>query len=186
MAYPDEHDLPTTWSEDGFFKVPHSKPFEQVEDANIAKRTRSKLCLSSTCLDEIEETFIPPDLTDAEGENHWMDNDWLDFLQKVIQPEDETIKSTEHEEEQEDEEQDPEYNILADEELDEIDDDDLKEELRIDKAVKITKKEFNNLMAELFEYTDEFCAQMGLNQVRVVHKLITVLIYIFASPKSCH
>lgn len=37
----------------------------------------------------------------------------------------------------EDEEQDPEYNIMADDEINHID----NEDFRIDKAVKITKKE---------------------------------------------
>ena len=34
-----------------------------------------------------------------------------------------------------------------------------KEELRADKAVKITRKELNNLIAELFEFTDMFSKQ---------------------------
>lgn len=34
-----------------------------------------------------------------------------------------------------------------------------KEELRADKAVKVTRKELNNLIAELFEFTDRFSKQ---------------------------
>lgn len=34
-----------------------------------------------------------------------------------------------------------------------------KEELRADKAVKVTRKELNNLIAELFEFTDTFSEQ---------------------------
>lgn len=34
-----------------------------------------------------------------------------------------------------------------------------KEELRADKAVKVTRKELNNLIAELFEFTDTFSKQ---------------------------
>lgn len=76
-------------------------------------------------------------------------DDWMDFLKKFTRPLDEVAKPTE------DEEQDPEYNILADEEIDEID----KEELRVDKAVKVTRKELNDLIAELFEYS-EICTNL--------------------------
>ena len=34
-----------------------------------------------------------------------------------------------------------------------------KEELRADKAVKVTRKELNNLIAELFDLTDTFTKQ---------------------------
>lgn len=34
-----------------------------------------------------------------------------------------------------------------------------KEELRADKAVKVTRKELNTLIAELFEFTDTFSEQ---------------------------
>lgn len=146
-------DALTSWSEDGCFKVPLSVPSDQSEDTNIAKRTRSKLCLTSTPLEKIEEAFIPPDITTDMYDMDCDNDDWMDFLKKFTRPLDEIVKSTE----QEDEEQDPEYNILADEELDEID----KEELRMDKAVKISKKELNNLIAELFDYTDEFCTQLA-------------------------
>lgn len=138
------------------FKIPLSKSeAEVIEDANIAKRTRSKLCLTSTSLEQIEEAFIPPDITTDMYDMDCDNDDWMDFLKKFTRPLDEIVKSTE----QEDEEQDPEYNILADEELDEVD----KEELRMDKAVKISKRELNNLIAELFEYTDEYCTQIEIN-----------------------
>lgn len=114
------------------------------EEANIALRTRSKLCLSSTPLEVIEEAFIPPDITTDMYDMDCDNDDWMDFLKKFTRPLDEVAKPTE------DEEQDPEYNILADEEIDEID----KEELRVDKAVKVTRKELNDLIAELFEYSE--------------------------------
>lgn len=47
----------------------------------------------------------------------------------------------------EDEEADPEYNILEDKE----DDLDLREEMRGDRAVQISKKEINELMTELLD-----------------------------------
>lgn len=149
-----EPELLTTWSDDGIFKIPHSISTETPEDANIALRTRSKLCLNSTTLEQIEEAFVPPDIPHMDCDNDWVDDEWMDFLQKITRPLDEIVKGNE----QEDEELDPEYNILADEELDQID----KEELRVDKAVKITKKELNNLIAELFEYAEGLCTQTNV------------------------
>ncbi|KRT84894.1 hypothetical protein AMK59_233, partial [Oryctes borbonicus] len=82
------------------------------------------------------------------------DDDWKDFLKTFTRPLDEVIKD--------DEDHDPEYNVLADEEIDKVD----KEELRADKAVKVTRKELNELMAELFEYADNFTQEnQDSNQV---------------------
>ncbi|KAK9701168.1 hypothetical protein QE152_g30795 [Popillia japonica] len=135
----------TQWSEDGMFKIPHAKTKEALEEeANIAKRTRSKLSLSSTPLEVIEEAFIPPDITTDMYDLDCDDDDWRDFLKTFTRPLDEVTKD--------DEDHDPEYNVLADEEIDKVD----KEELRADKAVKVTRKELNELMAELFEYADNF------------------------------
>ncbi|KAI4468523.1 yy1 associated protein-related [Holotrichia oblita] len=133
------------WSEDGVFKIPLAKTKEtSEEEANIAKRTRSKLSLSSTPLEVIEEAFIPPDITTDMYDLECDDDDWRDFLKTFTRPLDEVTKD--------DEDHDPEYNVLADEEIDKVD----KEELRADKAVKVTRKELNELMAELFEYADNF------------------------------
>lgn len=117
------------------------------EEANIAKRTRSKLSLSSTPLEVIEGAFIPPDITTDMYDMDCDNDDWRDFLKTFTRPLDEVIKD--------DEDHDPEYNVLADEEIDKVD----KEELRADKAVKVTRKELNILMAELFEYADNFTEQ---------------------------
>lgn len=134
----------TNWSEDGVFKIPPLKPTKQdlEYEATIARRTRSKLCLSETPLEVIEEAFIPPDITTDMYDMECDNDDWKDFLKKFTRPLDEVAKPTE------DEDCDPEYNILADEDNEELD----REELRMDKAVKITKKELNNLIAELFEF----------------------------------
>lgn len=40
-----------------------------------------------------------------------------------------------------------------------------KEELRADKAVKVTRKELNELIAELFEYTDIYNSNLKENQI---------------------
>lgn len=103
----------TTLSGDGIFKVPPPKSKEQVEEeANIALRTRSKLSLSSTPLEVIEEAFIPPDITTDMYDMDCDDDDWKDFLKKFTRPLDEVTKNAE------DEDHDPEYNVLADEEID--------------------------------------------------------------------
>uniref|UniRef100_A0A1Y1MDI7 Myb-like domain-containing protein n=1 Tax=Photinus pyralis TaxID=7054 RepID=A0A1Y1MDI7_PHOPY len=135
------------WSDDGVFKIPPIKTQEgEIEEANIALRTRSKLCLSSTPLEIIEEAFIPPDITTDMYDMDCDNDDWRDFLKKFTRPLDEVTKPCE------DEEHDPEYNILADEEVDKVD----KEELRADRAVKVSRKEFNDMLAELFEYANNF------------------------------
>ncbi|CAH1983023.1 unnamed protein product [Acanthoscelides obtectus] len=149
-----------SYSEDGVFKIPEIKTKdnekEGVEDeATIAKRTRSKLCLSDTPLEQIEEAFVPPDIPpdfyDMECD-HEINDDWMDFLKTFTRPLEEVVKAPE------DEEHDPEYNILGDEDIDKIDKEELREELRIDKAVKITKKELNSLIDELLEYSDMYCS----------------------------
>lgn len=113
------------------------------EKANIALRTRSKLSLSSTPLEVIEEAFIPPDITTDMYDMDCDDDDWRDFLKKFTRPLDEVTKATEEED------HDPEYNA---EEVEEVD----REELRMDKGVKVTRKELNDLIAELFEFTDNY------------------------------
>lgn len=46
-----------------------------------------------------------------------------------------------------------------------VDKDELKEELRADKAVKVSRKELNELIAELFEYTDTY--ENNLSQAKI-------------------
>lgn len=134
---------------EGIFKIP-GIPHVPTEEESIGQRTRSKLCLSETPLEQIEQAFIPPDITtDMYDWDCEVDEDWDNFLKEFTQP-------LAHEPVVEDDpEADPEYNILEDEETDLLD----KEELRADKAVKVTRKELNNLIAELFEFTDTFSEQ---------------------------
>ncbi|XP_044264202.1 uncharacterized protein LOC123011021 [Tribolium madens] len=119
---------------------------DEAEEANIARRTRSKLSLSHTPLEVIEEAFIPPDITTDMYDMDCDDDEWKEFLKTFTRPLDEVTKTAE------DEDHDPEYNILADEEIDEVD----TEELRADRAVTISRKEFNQLMTELFEFADNY------------------------------
>ncbi|KAG7203190.1 hypothetical protein KM043_010297 [Ampulex compressa] len=131
---------------EGIFKIP-CIPHVPTEEENIGQRTRSKLCLSETSLEQIEQAFVPPDITtDMYDWDCDIDEDWDNFLKEFTQP------LTQEPIVEDDPEADPEYNILEDEETDLLD----KEELRADKAVKITRKELNNLIAELFEFTDTF------------------------------
>ncbi|KAK9295017.1 hypothetical protein QLX08_010551 [Tetragonisca angustula] len=134
---------------EGIFKIP-GIPYVPTEEESIGQRTRSKVCLSETPLEQIEQAFIPPDITtDMYDLDCELDEDWDNFLKEFTQPlTQETIV-------EDDSEADPEYNILEDEETEFLD----KEELRADKAVKITRKELNNLIAELFEFTDMFSKQ---------------------------
>lgn len=101
----------TNYTEDGVFKLPTTKELMVEDEATIALRTRSKLCLSSTPLEVIEESFIPPDITMDMYDLDCDDEDWADFLKTFTKPLDEVTKTIE------DEEHDPEYNVLADEEI---------------------------------------------------------------------
>lgn len=80
----------------------------------IALRTRSKLSLSDTPLEVIEESLIPPDITTDMYDLECDDEDWKDFLKEFTRPLDEAMHGTQ----EDDDEADPEYNVLADEEID--------------------------------------------------------------------
>ncbi|XP_018333346.1 uncharacterized protein LOC108742578 [Agrilus planipennis] len=135
----------TNWTEDGVFKVPPSKKDSTEETTNIALRTRSKFCLSETPLEIIEEAFVPPDITTDMYDMDCDDEEWGNFLKEFMRPLEEVTKA------REDEDHDPEYNVLADE-IDRVD----REDLRADRGVKVTKKELNELISELFEYAESF------------------------------
>ncbi|XP_060537250.1 uncharacterized protein LOC132708723 isoform X2 [Cylas formicarius] len=152
VSMEDSSTQTTHWSGDGVFKVPKSKTVtDEAETANIALRTRSKINLSSTPLEVIEKSFIPPDITTDMYDMDCDDDDWKEFLKGFTEPLDEIAKPTE------DEEQDPEYNILADDEIDNIE----REEFREDRAVKISKKEIKELWEELFEYIQNISEEIG-------------------------
>ncbi|XP_017777244.1 PREDICTED: uncharacterized protein LOC108563156 [Nicrophorus vespilloides] len=144
VGSPKNKCIKTAWSEDGIFKVPHKKTAEEIEEeANIARRTRSKLSLSDKSLEFLAESFVPPDIPPDWLPVDCDDEYWAQFLTEFTKPLDEVSKI-------EDEDHDPEYNVLADEEIDKVD----KEELRADKGVKVSKKELNALISELAELGD--------------------------------
>ncbi|XP_034246249.1 uncharacterized protein LOC117648120 [Thrips palmi] len=140
----------TNWSEDGVFKVPMAPSelqLDQNTEENIALRTRSKLPLNDTPLEEIEQAFIPPDITPDLYDTTCDNADWQEFLKEFMQPMRSEVQNPD------DDEEDPEYNVLAEEEI--ID----KEELRRDRAVKVSKRELNELMRELLEFTENFSSE---------------------------
>lgn len=130
-------DESSEYSRDGLFKIPrmrndsHCSQSEQ-EQENIARRTRSKLCLQTTDIETIESTFFPPDITtDMYDFDCDMDHVWKEFLSEFHKP------MPNHAED--DDDTDPEY-VAADQIP--ID----REELR---EVKVSRKELNELVSEL-------------------------------------
>ncbi|XP_068188567.1 GON-4-like protein isoform X2 [Antennarius striatus] len=125
------------------------KPYQPLSDSEdavglMATRTRSKRPLRDVPLGILEAELRAPDITPDmydSGSAH-EDRDWTDWLRGLMTSEMDN-------EEECDDEDDPEYNFLAD-----IDEPDL-EDYRDDKAVRITKKEVNELMEELFETLKE-------------------------------
>lgn len=110
------------------------------EESLISFRTRSKRPLRDVPLGRLEAELRAPDITPDMYEfgSAPEDREWTHWLQGLM------TSDMENEEEGDDED-DPEYNFLA-----EIDEPDV-EDYRNDKAVRITKKEVNDLMEELFD-----------------------------------
>ncbi|XP_007435818.1 GON-4-like protein isoform X1 [Python bivittatus] len=118
--------------------------YQPLEDSLIAFRTRSKRPLKDVPLGQLEAELRAPDITpDMYDPNTADDEEWKRWLSGLMND------NMENEDEADDED-DPEYNFLED--LDEPD----TEDFRNDRAVRITKKEVNELMEELFEtFQDE-------------------------------
>ncbi|XP_062865780.1 GON-4-like protein isoform X2 [Trichomycterus rosablanca] len=115
------------------------------EDGLMAFRTRSKRPLRDVPLGRLEAELIAPDITPDMYENGSApeDREWTGWLQGLM-------NSDVENEEEGDDEDDPDFNFLAD-----IDEPDV-EDYRNDKAVRITKKEVNDLTEELFDtFQDE-------------------------------
>ncbi|XP_034456389.1 GON-4-like protein [Hippoglossus hippoglossus] len=122
------------------------QPLSEPEAAAglMAYRTRSKRTLRDVPLGQLEAELRAPDITPDmyDSSSAHKDRDWTDWLRGLM--------SSDMENEEEcDDDDDPEYNFLAD--IDEPD----QEDYRDDKAVRITKKEVNELMEELFETLKE-------------------------------
>ncbi|KAL0962283.1 hypothetical protein UPYG_G00338090 [Umbra pygmaea] len=121
-----------------------------LADGLMACRTRSKRPLRDVPMGQLEAELRAPDITPDMYECGSVSEDpeWTNWLQGIM------TSDVDNEEEADDDEDDPEYNFLA-----EIDEPDL-EDYRNDRAVRITKKEVNQLMEELFEtFQDELMSQ---------------------------
>uniref|UniRef100_A0A2K5VCR4 Gon-4 like n=1 Tax=Macaca fascicularis TaxID=9541 RepID=A0A2K5VCR4_MACFA len=120
---------------------------ESMDDSLIAFRTRSKMPLKDVPLGQLEAELQAPDITpDMYDPNTADDEDWKMWLGGLMNDD---VGN-------EDDDDDPEYNFLED--LDEPD----TEDFRTDRAVRITKKEVNELMEELFE---TFQDEMGFSNM---------------------
>ncbi|XP_050444366.1 GON-4-like protein [Adelges cooleyi] len=122
----------------------NSEPIENNSKETIGMRTRSKFSLSDTPLEIIEQAFIPPDITEDMYDSACENDEWMEFLSEFTKP----LDSGQND----DAEDDPEYNVLCDDDFTNVD----KEEFRIDKSVKVTRKEYNDLMNELYEFTESY------------------------------
>ncbi|KAM7341508.1 gon-4 like protein muscle wasted isoform 2-T2 [Cochliomyia hominivorax] len=132
-------DSPVKLSEDGCFKVPLSKKIQELnEELRIAARTRSKLCLEQTTIEDLQSEFVPPDVeeplecTDLQP----LDEDWMQFLNDFTKPLNASLVADD-----DDPINDPEYVAAEKEPVD-------AEELR---DVNISKKELSELVAELYD-----------------------------------
>ncbi|XP_041868579.1 GON-4-like protein isoform X2 [Melanotaenia boesemani] len=124
---------------------PYQPLSESEDEAGVmAYRTRSKRPLRDVPLGQLEAELRAPDITPDmyDSSSTHEDREWTDWLRGLM------TSDVDNEEECDDED-DPEYNFLAD-----TDEPDL-EDYRDDKAVRITKKEVNELMEELFETLKE-------------------------------
>ncbi|KAI1229942.1 YY1-associated protein 1, partial [Lamprotornis superbus] len=110
--------------------------YQPLEDSLIAFRTRSKRPLKDVPLGQLEAELRAPDITpDMYDPNTADDEEWKRWLGGLMNDD---------------------YNFLED--LDEPD----TEDFRNDRAVRITKKEVNELMEELFE---TFQDEMGFSNM---------------------
>ncbi|KAM4601450.1 GON-4-like protein isoform 2-T2 [Polymixia lowei] len=110
----------------------------------VAFRTRSKRPLRDVPLGQLEAELLAPDITadmyEGDGTLQEEDRRWSSWLRGLM--------ASDNEEEVDDDD-DPEYNFL--EELEEPD----QEDYRTDRAVRITKKEVNQLLEEVFDTFQE-------------------------------
>ncbi|XP_069806817.1 GON-4-like protein isoform X2 [Dendropsophus ebraccatus] len=126
--------------------------FQALDESLIAFRTRSKRPLKNVPIGKLEAELKAPDITPDMYEANTADDEyWKDWLRGLMQDD-----VGNEDEAEDDDDDDPEYNILED--WDEPD----TEDLRNDRAVRITKKEVNELMEELFE---TFQDEMGISHL---------------------
>ncbi|KAL7301271.1 hypothetical protein TKK_0006010 [Trichogramma kaykai] len=146
------------YDKEGIFKIPNT-PCDPTEDESVGHRTRSKLCLSETPLEILEQELKCPDATEDLYYTDWdPEDEYIDFLKTLYY----LPIVTNNEDDGDDPVADPEYNAFEDENLEMTD----AEELREDKAVKIPKKELNSLIEELSDLLDSSEMQNEENQTQ--------------------
>jgi len=119
-------------------------------DPHPGYSTRSRHPMTDTLIEDIEQTFIPPDITPDMYEVTCENDDYSEFL-KELYGSTFVDTNTSNIEDLEDVE-DPEFVYCPDEADKQTTD---PEELRNDKATKITKKEVAELIAELQECANQ-------------------------------
>ena len=123
-----------------------SLDFDTEESQGRVYSTRSRVNISDKAMEELEQLFVPPDITpdmyEIPDENG--NQEYVEFL-KELYGGPEQVDDLDCEE-------DPEFVYCPDEADQEIKD---PEELRNDKATKITKKEVADLMAELLDFANQ-------------------------------
>ena len=113
-------------------------------DPHPGYSTRSRNPMTDTAIEEIEQMFVPFDITPDMYEVNCDNDDYTDFLKELYGSANVGVNTSNVE----DVEDDPEFVYCPDEADKQTKD---PEELRNDKATKITKKEVAELMAELLE-----------------------------------
>uniref|UniRef100_A0A8D8TDN2 GON-4-like protein n=1 Tax=Cacopsylla melanoneura TaxID=428564 RepID=A0A8D8TDN2_9HEMI len=103
--------------------------------------TRSKISYTDKALEDIEQAFIPPDIDLDMYDSVIDDQDWKEFLTEFTKPIDRISTNEDYD--------DTEFipNLQEEEQID-------SEEFRRDPGVKVSKKELNELMGELFDFTE--------------------------------
>lgn len=119
-------------------------------DPHPGYSTRSRNPMTDTLIEDIEQTFIPPDITPDMYEVTCDNDDYSAFL-KELYGSSITKVNTSSQEDGEDVE-DPEFVYCPDEADKQTTD---PEEFRNDKATKITEKEVKEMMAELDQYANQ-------------------------------
>lgn len=81
----------TIYTQDGLFKIPRlrndSTTSQSEQEYKIAERTRSKISLTETPIEEIESIFEPPDAPlDMYHTEHDVDPNWIQFLNNFTMP----------------------------------------------------------------------------------------------------
>ncbi|KAI4893265.1 hypothetical protein NFI96_019664 [Prochilodus magdalenae] len=145
---------------------------ENADESLVACRTRSKRPLRNIPLDQLEAELRAPDITPDMYDciSALEDREWSQWLQGLM------TSHLDNEEEGDDDDDDPEYNFL-----DDLDEPDL-EDYRNDRAVRITKKEVNELMEELFETVGGFEAKIKAIKQKMGLQNTALLCVLFLSP----